>query len=516
MDNKNHGLWLLRGSSYNYISKNIIKNNEDNGISLGLFCSNNTIEENVINYNKIGISVGFHWPCDNNIIYHNYLENNSKFGVFISDSTNTIISSNNFLNNNIHAYFNDCNNNNWNHNYWDNLKNAIYLIKGKKNLVLWINIDLNPSSNPNDIPKSLSNNNIKKENDKQINNKDKITENFPPSFLWTNVNGIDYTSPVKNQMPAPTCEAYALCSALETIIHYQVGEKFGADLSEAHLFFYSGGTTLWGVDVTEPAEYLINFGVPDEGCFPDPHRPYDFPFESIDGWQNRVIQIKEWGWVDNDIDSIKHALIKYGPLTICQMTRRDLVLYVGGVYMPKPLMPIQHGHVTTIIGYNDSNACWIIRNSAGPEWGENGYYRISYEGFDELYSFIYPFYGGTGILYVDGIYGNVNPDVPKVEIIKPALYHSYIFDYEIKTFLKNIDFIQDSVPRIMGKCTVLINTLNTDYIELFIDGILKDASSIHSNIHSYNLSLPKGPHIIEVIAYKNKVISKDQIDLYIL
>lgn len=41
---------------------------------------------------------------------------------------------------------------------------------------------------------------------------------LPSSFSWCNINGIDYTAPVKNQTPAPTCEAYALCTCLEILM----------------------------------------------------------------------------------------------------------------------------------------------------------------------------------------------------------------------------------------------------------------------------------------------------------
>ena len=100
----------------------------------------------------------------------------------------------------------------------------------------------------------------------QINAKN----NLPPYFSWRDINGIDFTTPAKNQEPCPSCEAYALVSVLETLVQYKVGYPFGCDLAEAHLFFCSGGTCRWGVNVTHAADYLIKYGVPDEGCFPDP------------------------------------------------------------------------------------------------------------------------------------------------------------------------------------------------------------------------------------------------------
>ncbi len=514
IDNKNHGIWFLRGSIYNEISKNLILNNGNMGIRFRLFCFNNSIIDNTISSNKIGLSIGLHWPCDSSYIYHNQIIDNEEYGLFISDSADNTIASNNFQNNKIHASFNDCEQQTWNQNYWETSKNPFYLIKGKKNQLPWINIDFNPSTNPIEIP--TIKNDIIQSTPPTMTIQETTTIDTPLSFTWTNINGKDYTSPVKNQMPAPTCETYALCSALETLIHFQLDNNFGCDLSETHLFYYTGGTAEWGVDAVEPAEYLIDYGVPDEGCFPDPHRPYDYPYESVDGWEDRTVKITEWGWIDNDVESIKQGLIKYGPLTICQMTRKDLDLYKNGVYMPKISSPIRRGHVTTIFGYDDTNNCFIVRNSGGVEWGEEGYFRISYEGFNELYSFIFPFYGGTGILYIDGVYGNLKPEVPKVYIQEPKLYHTYLFGKEIKTIFKNNQNIQNSVPRILGRYQLLIQTDDTENIEIYIDGNLIDEYICTTPYYANTYTISQGHHTIEVIAYADMMISKDIIDVYSL
>lgn len=193
-------------------------------------------------------------------------------------------------------------------------------------------------------------------------------DDLPSSFSWCNINGTDFTTPIKNQEPAPTCEAYAFVAALETLVQYKVGYPFNCDLSEAHLFFYSGGTCNWGVNVQDAADYLVEYGVPDEGCFPDPQRPEDTPFESLPGWENRTVKIREWGWVENNVESIKRALIEHGPLIICIIVRQDFRYYRKGIYTPSKWSTIKGGHVITIVGYDDNQNYWLIRNS----WGRDG------------------------------------------------------------------------------------------------------------------------------------------------
>ena len=82
----------------------------------------------------------------------------------------------------------------------------------------------------------------------------------------------------------------------------------------------------------------------------------------------------------------------------------------------------------TIVGYDDSERCFIVKNSAGTKWGIDGWWKMSYDA-----DMIAEWYGeGTGIMYLDGVYGNLKPDVPKIEIQKPKNYQTYIFGYEIQ------------------------------------------------------------------------------------
>ena len=151
-----------------------------------------------------------------------------------------------------------------------------------------------------------------------------LERTLPPVFCWRNINGTDYTTPIKNQAPAPTCEAYALVASIETIMQYQTQSLFEPDLSETHLYFYAGGSYEAGyVNLVDAASYLIDFGVPDEGCYPDPHRPFDYHFESLPGWENRTMKIQEWGWVELTPEAIKTALIEHGPLIACMYFWQD-------------------------------------------------------------------------------------------------------------------------------------------------------------------------------------------------
>ncbi len=336
----------------------------------------------------------------------------------------------------------------------------------------------------------------------------KKMDDLPSYFNYRDIDGIDYTTAIKDQTPAPTCEAYALCAALETIIQYQTGELFEPDLSDCHLYFYAGGTYEEGyVNLIDAANYLMEYGVPDEGCYPDPHRAFDYPFESIPGWENRTVKIQEWGWVDHDVESIKKALIEHGPLVICGWIWRDFNYYRNGVYKHK-WGRLTGGHVITIVGYDDSKQCWIVKNSWGTKWGEKGWFKLAYDAnmiTDKWYG------EGSGIMYVDGVYGNIKPDVPKVYIETPKIYKSYFFGIEIPTIIKKLR-IQRGAARFLGNVQVKVITENTDKVEFYIDNELKHID--YEAPFTCNIHTSRGLHTLEARAYNNQNYSIDIRDIY--
>ena len=55
----------------------------------------------------------------------------------------------------------------------------------------------------------------------------------------------------------------------------------------------------------------------------------------------------------------------------------DFMSYKGGIYVHES-GSLQGGHAVVILGFGteDDVNYWICQNSWGPNWGENGYFRI--------------------------------------------------------------------------------------------------------------------------------------------
>lgn len=84
-------------------------------------------------------------------------------------------------------------------------------------------------------------------------------------------------------------------------------------------------------------------------------------------------------------------LVKNGPLAVSFMVYKDFMHYKSGIYQHTELTdrfnPFEiTNHVVMVAGYGFDSELkqkyWLVKNSWGSEWGENGYFRIM-KGVDE-------------------------------------------------------------------------------------------------------------------------------------
>ena len=114
-----------------------------------------------------------------------------------------------------------------------------------------------------------------------------------------------------------------------------------------------------------------------------------YPYKAIDQnclvKQSLVDSVKLTGFTTvkpNDEIAMKNALYYIGPLSIGVYANTDWQLYEKGVYNPTESQcssnPADQDHGVAIVGYGTENGLeyWVIRNSWGKNWGEDGYIRI--------------------------------------------------------------------------------------------------------------------------------------------
>uniref|UniRef100_T1DIB2 Putative cathepsin b n=1 Tax=Psorophora albipes TaxID=869069 RepID=T1DIB2_9DIPT len=131
-----------------------------------------------------------------------------------------------------------------------------------------------------------------------------------------------------------------------------------------------------------------------EGCKPYPFKPCVYPFTDcheektpkclhhcVDGYDGKYQKDKYFGRVaykiPNDERVIQLEIMTNGPVESGFSVYEDLYLYKSGVY--RHVLGREVGkHAVRIIGWGKERGVpyWLIANSYGRDWGENGYFRM--------------------------------------------------------------------------------------------------------------------------------------------
>jgi C1A family cysteine protease len=229
----------------------------------------------------------------------------------------------------------------------------------------------------------------------------------PTSKDWRNVNGNNYVTSVKDQGPCGSCVSFCSCAVIEANMRIKSqNPNLDVDLSEAFLQFCGGGSCNgWGL--TSGLEFAKTTGVTDDACFP--YQPQDLPCNNrCSDWQSRVTKILSYS-THASMQARKDAIANIGPVLGGMAVYNDFFSYSSGIYQKTSGASLAGYHCITIVGYDDSQQCWILKNSWGSGWGDNGYVRIAYNQPDLLIDSSWAFY-------------SVDPDVEPTQDSGTAQY----------------------------------------------------------------------------------------------
>lgn len=204
---------------------------------------------------------------------------------------------------------------------------------------------------------------------------------LPSRLDWRELaNGLP---PVRNQGGCGSCWAFGTVGPLECNIRIQDGDII--DLSEQWLV--SCNRSGWGCDGgwmahdyhlyrrddCDSSGAVLEIDYPytaaDDPCVcPDPH-PY---------------RIKDWAFIGSSygvptVGEMKLAIFEHGPISVAVAVNGYFHSYTGGVFNGCTEATINHAVV--LVGWDDNlgdYGAWILRNSWGSGWGEDGYMYIAY------------------------------------------------------------------------------------------------------------------------------------------
>ena len=200
--------------------------------------------------------------------------------------------------------------------------------------------------------------------------------------LSVDIRDSGFVSPVKNQGQTNNCWAFTSIATVEGELLKEKGIL--RDYSEKNM----RNSTYFDLDPIEnggnddmSGAYLIG----QRGPVLESLDPFDEYDKTSQSFPNDLIVTEKRIFVGDT--AIKQAIIDYGPLyTIMFASENDSYFKVinGATtyYYPDSL---DYNHAVTVIGWDDNKitdaptkGAWLIKNSWGKSWGDNGYFWLSY------------------------------------------------------------------------------------------------------------------------------------------
>jgi len=224
----------------------------------------------------------------------------------------------------------------------------------------------------------------------------------PPAFHWGDVDGVNYLTQAKNQhIPqyCGSCWAQAATSSLSDRI--KIARKAAwPDINIAPQVLISCGPMdgCHGGDAGVANKWMADHGITDETCAIYVARGHDngMPCSKVSRcetcWPDTgcyrpkhyfTYWVDEYGHVEGDTPAEQEVammteIAARGPISCGVAVTDELVAYTGGIFEDKTNFT-SINHDISVVGYGEEGGqkFWVIRNSWGTYWGEDGYFRLA-------------------------------------------------------------------------------------------------------------------------------------------
>jgi len=199
---------------------------------------------------------------------------------------------------------------------------------------------------------------------------------------WRDIDGASFVTGVRDQMGCGSCWVFGALAIVESAMMIALGQPdTDPDLAEQYVLDCNwAGQGCGGGEPPVVLEFARLAGVPPEAC--NPYESTDQPpcHTACPTALDQLEKIDQWGFVtvgEMDVDAVNAALLD-GPVVATFEVYESFFAYSGGIYSALGSVSTGGWHCVAIVGFDDREGCWIAKNSWGEFWGDNGYFRISY------------------------------------------------------------------------------------------------------------------------------------------
>lgn len=208
---------------------------------------------------------------------------------------------------------------------------------------------------------------------KNVKFRSALQASLPRHFDWREQGQL---TPVRDQGTCGSCYAFSTVAVLQDAIALK--DKKQVDLSEQYIL--SCNTKGWSCNGGNFAHDMHQ----NPGAVPESEFQYVGQQVACKQGLSHPYKIDSWAYVpsasENEppaIDEIKAAIYQYGPISAAVGASSKFQSYRTGIF--NSCDNTQPNHAITLVGWDDDGQYFIMKNSWGSQWGENGgYMRIKY------------------------------------------------------------------------------------------------------------------------------------------
>ncbi|XP_058862393.1 procathepsin L-like [Acipenser ruthenus] len=188
-----------------------------------------------------------------------------------------------------------------------------------------------------------------------------------------------FVTKVKNQGSCGSCWAFSSVGALEGQLKRGTGQL--VSLSAQNLVDCSwsyGNHGCHGGLMSKAFLYIEdNKGIDSDAAYPYEHKEGKCRY-NVSGWAATCSGYKILP--RGDETALQYTVARVGPVAVgIDATRFSFHHYRGGLYYEPLCSSKKLNHAVLVVGYGTENGhdYWIVKNSWGTSWGENGYIRMA-------------------------------------------------------------------------------------------------------------------------------------------